>query len=308
MPKAPAPDSPLIFGDFIESLRLRGFTVGVGHYLRLQKLLSQVGPQCKPQDLKTLLCPIFATDEREQSYFYQQFEAWFGFNAGLEPEVEKVEVDQPEVEGEENQVRPVDKGKKLALIAGLVLLGLLGLGLFLALRSTPSPPPGVDFTPTPTPTPTIAVATPTPPPFLMFAQTIKVQTLLRFLAAILPLLLFALYQLLRLIRKQRSRKDWKNLEHPGIPLAFRSSLDNIYDAEFLTRIARLLRARQRSTSEQLDIGATVAATVKALGYPTFRDKARSKPPEYLVLIDREAFRDHQARLFHELTRRLHDES
>jgi hypothetical protein len=50
------------------------------------------------------------------------------------------------------------------------------------------------------------------------------------------------------------------------------------------------------------------ATVRALGFFTLREKAVSKPPEYLVLIDRAAFRDHQARLFHELVRKLNAES
>ncbi len=87
---APVSDSHLVFGDFLESLRLHGFTIGVGHYLRLQKLLSRVGPECRPHELKTLLCPIFATDEREQTRFYEEFDEFFDFDypsveTGAEP-------------------------------------------------------------------------------------------------------------------------------------------------------------------------------------------------------------------------------
>ena len=55
-------DSNVAFGELLVYLRQRGFTVGVGHYLRLQELLEKTGNYCSPQDLKTLL-----SDLRHQS-------------------------------------------------------------------------------------------------------------------------------------------------------------------------------------------------------------------------------------------------
>lgn len=63
-------DGPLVFDDFLEHLRRQGFTIGVGHHIRLQELLNKVSGHCAPSDLKTILCPIFATDERQQVHFY----------------------------------------------------------------------------------------------------------------------------------------------------------------------------------------------------------------------------------------------
>ena len=34
---------------------------------------------CAPSDLKTILCPIFASNEREQSQFYSAFDSYFAF-------------------------------------------------------------------------------------------------------------------------------------------------------------------------------------------------------------------------------------
>ena len=58
---------------------------------------------------------------------------------------------------------------------------------------------------------------------------------------------------------------------------------------------------------QLDIDRTIAATIESLGYPEFRYKFASKLPEYLILIERSSFRDHQAQLFNELTKSLERE-
>src|ERR1051325_8598144 len=114
MSAATIPDSHLIFGDFIESLRARGFTIGIGHQLRLQKLLSRIGPNCRPDELKTILCPIFATDEREQTRFYEEFEKYFDYESSIETGSEAVESIALEAEAEERE--SPEKRKRVALI------------------------------------------------------------------------------------------------------------------------------------------------------------------------------------------------
>lgn len=301
-------DSHLVFGDFLESLRLHGFTIGVGHHLRLQKLLSRVGPECQPHELKTLLCPIFATDEREQTRFYEEFDEFFDFEfPNVEPGSDAVITPNTEVVREvtRHQSPSGSKRKWVVLFVGLVLLGM-----FLASPLMFQGP--VNDFPTPTPTPEdVASPTPTPTPFTTFlfnSLEIEVSTLIRILVALLPLLLFLLYELFRRLRRRQRRQQLNDREQPGIPIGFKTSLADVYDADSITRLARLLRTRQRSGTLQLDIGASIAATVKALGFFTLREKATSQPPEYLVLIDRAAFRDHQARLFYELARKLYEES
>ena len=68
---------PLVFDDFLTHLRRQGFDIGVDHYLRLQELLSKVGAECAPQDLKTILAPIFATNQAQQEQFHRAFDNYF---------------------------------------------------------------------------------------------------------------------------------------------------------------------------------------------------------------------------------------
>ena len=297
------PDSHLIFGDFIESLRSRGFTIGIGHQLRLQRLLSRIGPECKPYELKTLLCPIFATDEREQKNFYEEFEKYFEYESSVEDEG-PVERFDSEAVPEEKRESP-EKRKRIALIVGVTLfLIVLALVPFIKIGGGG---PGNDVTPTPTPE--ISTPTPTPLKIALFQNmAMEVSTLFRILLALLPLFIFAIYELYRRIKQRQRRRDPNDRVQPSIPVRFGSSPDDLYDPDEVIRIARLLRARQRAGTSQLDLAASIAATVKALGFFTLREKAVSQPTEYLVLIDREAFRDHQARLFYELARKLYAES
>jgi hypothetical protein len=65
------------FEGFISYLCRQGFIIGVDHYLRLQELLNKLGPGCEPAGLKYLLCPIFASNERQQQQFYRTFDLYF---------------------------------------------------------------------------------------------------------------------------------------------------------------------------------------------------------------------------------------
>ncbi len=305
-------DSHLVFSGFLETLRLRGFNISTGHYLRMQVLLARVGPACLPQELKTLLCPIFATNEREQERFYEEFDSYFDFEssveAGAEParpeSVAEIERQPP---ARPASAPPVNNRLRVALIVGSVLLAVLVGSYWIYSRMNVIDP--LNFpTPSPTPTPELI---PTPPPltnFIFRNLEIAPGTLVRILIALIPLLLFALYELYRRLKQRQRRKQWNDRAQPGIPIDFKSSLSEVYDPDSIARLARLLRTRQRSGTLQLDLNASIDATVKALGFFSLREKSTSKPPEYLVLIDRAAFRDHQARLFYELVRKLHDDS
>ena len=68
--------SPLLFEEFTNHLRRLGFSVGVDHHLRLQILLSRIYGQCSPEDLKSLMCPLFAVNEKQQEAFYSAFDSF----------------------------------------------------------------------------------------------------------------------------------------------------------------------------------------------------------------------------------------
>src|SRR5262245_5965612 len=61
----------------LQHLRTQGFAVGVDHYLRVYALLGQMGAAVPLERLKTLLCPLFADSEDQQTRFYQLFDAFF---------------------------------------------------------------------------------------------------------------------------------------------------------------------------------------------------------------------------------------
>ncbi|HEY6247324.1 MAG TPA: hypothetical protein VIX17_25465 [Pyrinomonadaceae bacterium] len=303
------PNSPLVFGDFLESLRLQDFSITISHYLRLEALLSRIGSDCRPQDLKTILCPIFATNETEQERFYKHYDQFYNYGSSIESGAEVAEsLDVPEPEEDQKQEADQKKNRR-ALVIGLSIVAVIvAIVLIKFVMTAPGEVTPGNTTPTPTPTPEATVSPP-PPLTAAFIKNLFEDpgTLFRILLTLLPLIAFALYELNRRSKQRERRLEDHHPSQPGIPIKFGASLAEVYDPDELTRVARLLRARQLSGTLRLDIVASVIATVRALGFFTLREKAVSKPPEYLVLIDRAAFRDHQSRLFHELVRKLNAE-
>src|ERR1051326_8389690 len=69
-------NSPLLFEGLIDHLRRLGFSIGLEHHLRLEQLLSNICGECSPQDLKWLICPLFAVNEKQQDAFYSAFDSF----------------------------------------------------------------------------------------------------------------------------------------------------------------------------------------------------------------------------------------
>jgi hypothetical protein len=82
----------------------------------------------------------------------------------------------------------------------------------------------------------------------------------------------------------------------------------IYTTPEFFNAARLMRKRQVDEFHRLNLPSTIAATIKAIGYPSLRYTFANKAPEYLVLINRVSVCDHQAKLFSELVRAFQKES
>src|SRR5262249_20200728 len=77
------------------------------------------------------------------------------------------------------------------------------------------------------------------------------------------------------------------VERAGVPF--------IESAEF-SATSRTLRRRQVGDAMRLSIERTVAATLDARGFPPLRFISDTRPPEYLLLIERSSPRDHFSRL------------
>ncbi|HEU4559383.1 MAG TPA: WD40 repeat domain-containing protein [Longimicrobium sp.] len=71
-------------------------------------------------------------------------------------------------------------------------------------------------------------------------------------------------------------------------------------------VSRVLRQRVAGAREELDLSATLRATVRAGGALAVRWRLMRTTPEYLVLVDRRSPNDHQAAFHERLVRALHE--
>ena len=77
-------------------------------------------------------------------------------------------------------------------------------------------------------------------------------------------------------------------------------------AEFFDAVRVAIR-RQRMDGNRISVERTVEATIAAGGLPTLRYEPASRPPEYLILIERASVGDHQALLFDAMAQRMRQE-
>ncbi|MGE0130708.1 MAG: hypothetical protein AB7U82_21725 [Blastocatellales bacterium] len=328
---------PLAFGDFLDHLRRQGFTIGVDHHLRLQRLLTTLSGRCAPQDLKTLLCPVFATSEKEQQLFHRAFDSYFDlFQAPAEPE-RKISF-APIADGgrEELVATPGKSGWRSPLGYTVLAILLTTLAVFAARNPevrkwfaptpTPTPAPSVEQPSSPEPStststapslevsPPETVSPPTPEPTPQQPEqsvtdfVIKHRNAIRIAAVAIPLLCFLIYELIRYRRRKLILERARGRKPPRTwPIAVQAPDLKDYRSERFYRAARGLRRRQVGEFHRLDVARTIAATIEARGYPNFRYRPDSRVPEYLILIDRASWRDHQAALFDALARAMERE-
>lgn len=82
---------------------------------------------------------------------------------------------------------------------------------------------------------------------------------------------------------------------------------NVYDSIVWNKITTVLRKREDGERDILDIPATLQNTIAAGGFIDFQYKAGQHPVDYLFLIDRASFKDHQAVFYHNLAEKLQKE-
>jgi len=360
----------LAFGEFMAYLRSQGFIIGVDHHLRLQALLNILGPDCRPDDLKYVLCPIFATGEAQQRQFYRAFDSYFKpmEAVGLK---KIIPGDAPECNGVDSTDEPVSIPKWKYILLGVLMLVLATLIIYrwgsrqdkniVTQRTAPTEAttsilidtkekqPGQE-TPTSKQQPgqesqnddqksgqksmtddpktgkeSIINAAKTreesqnggkklgqtggldkfqykPGFFELYGYIIHgVGTLAPFI--ILFLFEFYNYNRRRLILlKQRGKKP------PFVwPIKVETPETGLIKNEQFYQAARLLRKRLKSDIIRLDVAKTVSSTIEKGGFPEFEYKALTRPPEYLVLIDLPAYRDHHAHLFDTFAKALEKE-
>ena len=119
-----------LLADLLATLEAEEFPIGIGKHLNLQQLISKLPEDIKPEEMKTLLCPLFAKSKQDQAYFYELFDQ----------SLNRVKAKNWEPKDEEafSKVEDVNKWEKwLKLIGGLLLLSFAA---FIYLRSTGDEP------------------------------------------------------------------------------------------------------------------------------------------------------------------------
>ena len=78
-------------------------------------------------------------------------------------------------------------------------------------------------------------------------------------------------------------------------------------SEVFREIVRQMRAREETATRHLDVPASIRATIDNVGLIALRHRTRTKPHEYLILVDRISARDHQFHWFDALAEALRSE-
>ncbi|MEM9984107.1 MAG: PLAT/LH2 domain-containing protein, partial [Bacteroidota bacterium] len=103
------------------------------------------------------------------------------------------------------------------------------------------------------------------------------------------------------------RKALQAAHGPPIELAFPDQSQRIGDGPSLSQLARQLRQREKSARQDLDLLASLQATIRKGGFPELQFQAQDRPVEYLALIQSRGPYDQQAQLFAALLKRLRSE-
>jgi len=291
-------ETGLPFEDLLAQLERSGFQICPDHYVRLRMVLHRFSGQCGPSDLKTLLCPLFATNADSQERFYRAFDSCYPFL--LNAEHSSPRVDGQQIGGPGQGVTSQSSRRWRYLLAGAlaVVIALLSWRIIVKSNRPQQAPAGV--APDSLNRPVLASkedggntggASPAPASQSGWLDWYGAHRISLIWAVVTgPLLLGLLLEMYR-FRKRQLRIRKARGRTPPYSWPVQAELDSeIYDPEDLAVVSRLLHRRAKSEVERLDIPGTILASLSALGFPTFKYRRDSRLPEYLFLIDRAGFR------------------
>jgi hypothetical protein len=315
--------SRIPFADFLKYLRRNHFQIGLDHYERLYRLIERC-PDASPIELRTLLCPIFATSRDSQQAFYEAFDSFYPSfrDPDFEPQAPiPAPAPGPAAPG------VLAKRWPYLLSAGLVLLTLVLVLTPLVHWRAPNIPAAKPTQPLPSagaelprgkgpeqsrPSVLESVPVAQEKPATVFARPWWLPLYDRYriaagwTALLGPGIIWLFYEIYRSTRRRITLRREKCSGPPyAWPLrASPGALDSLYDPARVAAIARRLQTRRPVDVRRIDIEATVQASVAGFGYPRVRYRSDTRLPEYLLLIDRRSARDHLASWFEQLGVRL----
>ena len=286
--------------NFIDELKDADYNIGVAQYIAAQDLVLTLITEGvnldQPQRFKNMLGSLFCNSPQEQEDFSHRFDQWIermGFAIATEDNTasEKART----LERELIKVRKQSKNwKKIWLfVSGIVSVSIIGVSIayFSSLPSPPETPKNPNPNPTPPPSPI-------PPP-----TNTEWQILL--IALLVILVTFLIW---RWWWRRRANLFWKRnatTENPKLQeISIADNDKELFPNLLYLKIAQQFRQRIKVKSREINVEKTFTKTLENGGWYTPVYETRQIPPEYLFLVDRASYGDHQARFITEMIDRL----
>jgi hypothetical protein len=291
----PGTDPDMLF-DLLDYLREQGFKVTTDTYALVQDLilvLVALGEDVKDKEVLTsYLAPVLCTNPREQVNFSQYVDRWYSGSFA-----EKHQHDQEIHEQLHRTVSLWQTWWWVIAVGALLLAAIVWISHdkpgHVELKSNPE-------------NAAEAMKNAAGAAAAGISQSPS-HVLWHFLGHFVPFVVITLlayvawwYVRGRLFLQRRASAESPDL----ITVSLGSQLSQQLDQAFLRRTAGELRRRYLAPSEELAIEQTMERTIRNNGEfsPVYR--SRLVAPEYLVLIDRKSFKDHNAHLVGELIEQL----
>ena len=274
---------------FIDNLRSAGYHIGTTEYIAAQNVtlaLIEQGVPAELDELRLLLGPVLCRSATEQAAFQQHFQAWMK-HLESKPDIEMSRSDEVTA----SQPTSLEKIKSLVdtwfLPTTAIIIVFIFIGGIVSLDADL-----LEFIPKTFST-DLETSFSTVP---WYAWT----------ALLLSLLLLIPWQSLWRRQVQGYLIREAVTQHPELTrLPVKSADKAIFQA--LRQSAQQLRKHINIPTHRLNIKATVKKTIQAGGWFMPVNGTVKHLPEYLVLIDKVSFRDHQTTLIDVLIKKLQDE-
>ncbi len=306
--------------NFVDDLRVAGYNIGLEQFITVQNLIMALTAQgrlpAKLADLQTFLAPVLCHSPKEQEDFAQHFEKWVN-------QVETRTEVKPQPSSLETELKPISRGmtfwKWTWRIVFILVLTLIAMELFKLekdisepqIPQTTKPVDQINSSKPGVVEPSVSLESLVPP--TVSPQTTLLQNIWELkwsigLTLSLPLFLFLTWWLWWQYQVHRFLARKTVSTQPDLQqFLVQGHKHQLFSSVPLQRVAQGLRKHFTLPTSHLEVMATLEKTIRAGGWFTPVTGTVQTSPEYLVLIDRTTFRDHQAEFINTLVKRLESE-
>lgn len=337
----------ILFEDFIEFLRSKGYSVGVDTHVKVQHLLKELGDGYPAERLKTLLAPVLVSSDDQQEEFYRLFDDFFEKYQGdiSNASFTTIGEQNPKSSPASGMLKVLSRRRYYLLIQFLLILGIgyLGvqgidcyirtgniqgasyclLGLSNPFQATDSLG-GVEIVENDSVNSQLinSLSSREDSAFENLSRQLPLEPtgpiredisdlkagilqqygpLLKILIIVAIVTAFFFYESYWYNRKRLHQINERSKLPPYVwNIQTEKKGFKLYTEQNFFEATRKLRRRQQADQSDLDVDKSIEKTVETGGFPSIRYEPRSRPPEYLILVEKHSANDHQAMLFDQL--------